>query len=281
MQNGPRFLTETDINTIQLYTGLTPGGSAGAWTPGNSPDLRELGYPGVTANGRRYRYCLIGGTSTIAPGSLLVAASQASNSTGLAIPSTQPSTTATGSGASGASALAAGSLSFNVTNGSTAVTADEFAGGFVDILQTSGSNNGPISLQLKGNSAAAASGTITLYLAEPLPVASALVAGTDTVNLRKNPYANVVTSTTAGRPIGVLPVQVPNSSSAQYLAWVQVGGDCDVTADATGTTAFQACKQSTTTAGNVVVTAAATDLPVGQALNTITSGAAQVVLNLP
>lgn len=281
MQNGPRFLTETDINTIQQYTALTPGSSGGAWTAGYSVDPRELGYKGVTANGREYRFCLIGGTSTVAPGTLLVAPTQATNSTGLAIPTSQPSNTATGSGPSANSALSKGSYSFNVTNGSTAVTADEFAGGYVDVLQTSGTSEGPVSYQLRGNSAASASGTITLYLAEPLAQPEALVAGTDTVNLRKNTYANIAASATAGQPVGVLTVQVPNSSSAQYYAWVQVKGQCDVTADSTGTTAFEAIKQSTTTAGDVVVTSAATDVAIGQALNTVTSGTATVFLNLP
>ncbi|MDE2107150.1 MAG: hypothetical protein KGL39_58635, partial [Patescibacteria group bacterium] len=139
MQNGPRFLTDQDINTIALYTALTPGGaqSTGPWSPGYAPDPAQIGYNGVTGDGRRYRWALIGGTSTLAPGTLLVAPAEATNSTGLAIPATQPSNTATGNGASGTSALAKGSLSFNVTNGATTVTADEFAGGFVDVLQTS------------------------------------------------------------------------------------------------------------------------------------------------
>ena len=283
MQNGPRFLTETDINTIQLYTALTGGSSTGGWTPGFNSDPTELGYPGVTGNGRRYRFCLIGGTSTVKPGTLLTAPAQASNSTGLAIPTQQPANTAYGNAENdSASALSAGSLAFNVTNSSTAVTQDEFAGGYVDVLQTSGSNNGPTSYQLSGNTAAGNGGTITLYLKDPLAVASALVAGTDTVNLRKNTYANVVASSTLAQPVGIVPVQVPNSSTAQYYAWVQTGGQCDGLCDSAGITAFDAVQQSTTTAGDVTAMTAYTTYEIGQAISTGTSGnPITVVLNLP
>ncbi len=282
MQNGPRFLTDSDINTIVAYSPLTPGSSDGGWTPGSSSDLSQLGYLGQTSDGRFYRYCLIGGTATIAPGSLLVAPTQAADTTGLAIPTAQPSNTAFFNGtASGSdSALTKGSTSFNVTNGATAVTADEFAGGFVEVLQTSGTDEGPVKYKIAGNTAAAASDSITLVLAEPLNQPEKLVAGTDTVNLYKSPWSNVVTSATVGRPVGVLTVQVPNTSSQQYLAYVQTKGDCVVNADATGTTAFETVKQSVTTAGDVVVTAAATDYVIGQALETKTSGAVGVQLNI-
>ncbi len=280
MQNGPRYLTENDINTVQAYSSLTPGGSDGAWTPGSTTDLSQLGYLGQTSDGRFYRWCLIGGTSTLAPGQLLVAATQASNSTGLAIPSTQPSNTAFFNGtASGSdSALSKGSFSFNVTNGSTAVTADEFAGGYVMVNQTSGTNEGPVKYKLAGNTAAAASGTITLKLAEPLDQPEKLVAGTDTVDLYKNPYANAAPSATLGRAVGVLTVQVPNTSSQAYLAWLQVRGDAVVNGTAT---AFETIKQSTSTAGDIVVGAAATDQLLGYALDTVASaGPVHVVLNI-
>ncbi len=282
MQNGPRYLTENDINTISAYTSLTSGGGDGGWTPGATTDLSQLGYVGQTGDGRFYRWCLIGGTATLAPGQLLVAPTQAANTTGLAISSTQPQNTAFFNGtASGSdSALTKGSLSFNVTNGATAVTADEFAGGYVEVNQTSGTNEGPVKYKLAGNTSAAASGTITLRLAEPLAQPEKLVAGTDTVSLFKSPWSNVVTSATVGRPVGVLTVQVPNTSSQQYLAWLQTKGDCVVNADATGTTAFESIKQSVTTAGDVVVGSAATDYLIGQALTTVTSGVASVVLNI-
>lgn len=282
MQNGPRFLTDADINTIQLYTAMSPGAGPGAWTPGFNTDPRELGYDGVTANGRRYRWMLIGGTSTVTPGTLMTAPAQPANSTGLAIPTAQPANTATGSGPTGTSALASGSLSFNVTNGVTAVTADEFAGGFVDVLQTSGTNPGPTTYQLKGNTAAANGGAITLYLAEPLQQgAGALVAATDTVNLRYNTYFNVVASATLAQPVGIVTVQVPNTASAQYYAWVQTGGQVEGVAT-DNITAFDAVTQSTADAGWVQAIADDVHLHIGQALSTGTdTNPISLCLNLP
>lgn len=280
MQNGPRFLTDADINTVVAYSALTPGAADGGWTPGATVDLSQLGQVGQTGDGRFYRYVLVGGTSTVAPGQLLVAAAAPSNSTGLALPSTQPTNTALGNTSTGVSALEKGSREFNVTNGSTAVTADQFAGGYVDVLQTSGSNEGPVSYKVAGNTAAAASGTITVKLAEPLAQPETLVAGTDTVNLRVNPFANVAPSSTAGRPVGVLTVQVPNSASQQYLAWVQTQGQCDVQCSST-VAIGNGVKQSTATAGSVTVGTVSTDFIIGQALSAVTSsGVLTALLNL-
>jgi hypothetical protein len=281
MQNGPRYLTEQDINTTVAYSPLTPGSSAGAWTPGAINDPVQFGQVGQTGDGRFYRLCLIGGTSTVTAGTLLTAPAQAANSTGLAIPATQPSNTATGNGASGTSALAKGSLSFNVTNSSTAVTADEFAGGFVDVLQTSGTNEGPVSYKLAGNTAASASGTITLKLAEPLAQPEALVAATDTVNLRKNPYYNVVASATLAQPVGIVTVQVPNTASVQYVAWVQTKGQCDgISSDSI--TAFDNVAQSTADAGYVIALGDDTTYVIGQALSTgVDTDPITLCLNLP
>lgn len=260
MQQGPVYLTDLDINTAYVYTNLTAGAGGGSSNSTNQTasgitvDFTHLGQEGQTSDGRRYRLCTIGGTSTVAPGTLLVAPSAPSNSTGLAIPSSQPANTAFGNAENNSvSALSKGSLSFNVTNGATAVTTDQFAGGYVEVLQTSGTNEGPISYKLAGNTAAAASGTITLYLAEPLNQPQKLVAGTDTVNLVVSPYAAVVSSSTVGNPVGVLTVQAPNSSSVTYAAWLQTKGHCLLNLDATtgGVSLGGELWQSTTTAGDV------------------------------
>lgn len=283
MQNGPRYLTDTDINTIQLYTPLTAGGVATSpWSPGYNADPRELGYEGVTANGRTYRFCLIGGTSTVTPGTLLVAPAAPSNSTGLAIAAltAQPQSTATGDTATGTAALSTGSLAFAITNGSTSVTQDQFAGGYVDVLQTSGTNPGPTTYQLRGNSAGGNGATVTLYLAEPLQqLAGALTPGTDTVNLRVNTYANVVSSSTLAQPVGIVPVQVPNSASAQYYAWIQTKGQASAVAQGS-ITAFNSISQSTTTAGSVAVTSG--EVPaIGSATQTgVNTDPVSVFLNL-
>jgi len=240
-QTGPRFLTLDDLNTL---VNTTPSN-----TPANQPAAMhdQYGAQGQDAYGRLYRFVLFPGTATLEPGLTLVQAVQASNTTGLAIPTTQPSTTATGSGASGTSALAAGSLSFNVTNGATAVTLDEF--GYVEILVNAG---GTYLLKLRGNSAAAAStGTITLYLEDPIPpTATTLIAGTDTVNLVYNPYKSPIASKTLGAAVGVTIVPVPNTSTAAYAGWVQTHGYAFVQATS-GTLGYPVAQDLSGTAGFV------------------------------
>ena len=279
MQSGPRFLTEFDINQAHQLVTLTPG-SANGQTGGTGFTISQLGQVGQTGTGDYYRLVGIGGTSTVAPGQLLVAPAISSDWEGLAIPSSQPANTAFGNASNNVnSALSSGSYSFNVTNGTTAVTAGQFTGGYVLVNQTSGTDNGPIAFLLAGNSVAAANGTITLTLVDPLNVASELVAGTDTVTLVQNPWNNCVASSTLGVPVGVLSVQAPNTSSETYCAWVKTRGIAAVTADATGVTVGEAVTQSTTIAGDVTV-AGATSNQVGVAVETKTSGVTLVELTL-
>lgn len=273
-QTGPRFLTLDDLNTL---VNLTPSN-----VPANQPNAMhdQYGAMGQDAFDRIFRFVAFPGTSTIQPGLLLVKAAEAANSTGLAIPTTQPSNTATGNGASGTSALAAGSLSFNVTNGATAVTQDEF--GFVEIIVSAG---GTYMLKLRGNTAAAAStGTITLFLADPLPpTITTLIAGTDTVNLVKEPYKYPILATTSSAPpIGITYVSVPNTSTTQYGGWVQTGGYAFVQATS-GTLNYVAVQDTTTNAGflaNATSTTIYEQTPLGRFTVAEASSTAQVFLTI-
>lgn len=243
MQDGPRFLTEGDLNTL------------------TTTKQTQYGAVGMTEDGRMYRYVSFGGTSTINPGLLVVSAAAAANSTGLAI-----------SAANTTTQLSVGSTSLIVTNGATAVTQDEFA--FVDVLWTGGT----MRLKLRGNTAAAASGAITLLLKEPLQNSTALVPATDTVNLVQSPYAGVITTTTVSQPIGLTTMPVPNTASVTNYGWVQTLGNAFATV--TTTTKGQAVKQGTGTAGYVTVTSAATDYQIGAARESVASGTAEIYLNI-
>jgi len=250
MQSGVRILTNEDLNNI------------------TTSQQELLGAVGATADGRRFIYAKVGGTSTVNPGLLLVAPAAPSNSTGLAIPSTQPNT------GTSLSALAAGSTSFNVTNGSTAVTANEFD--FVEVIVSAG---GSYKLRLAGNTAASASGTITLTLDDPIPQgATTLIAGTDTVNLRYGPWNGPTASTTAALPVGVTILPVPNTSSVTNYAWLQTWGPAYVAADSA--TKGQALVQGSSTAGAVKNSAASTTPQVAVAQESAASSLASVFLTL-
>jgi len=249
MQNGPVFLTQNDISQIDLLSG----------SPLQWPT--ELGTVGQTGDGRRFRYVKFGGTSTINPGLLMVAAARASNSTGLALAATNSS-----------AQLAVGSTSLIVTNGATAVTQDQFAGGYLDIL-----GSGAVqTYQIAGNTAASASGAITVTLVDSLR--NAVVVGTNTVNF-ENDWNGVVASTTASLPIGVTIDSIPNTSSNTYGGWVQTVGHCLVSA--TSATKGQAIVQDTSgTAGYIANSAAATTPTIGIAKESAASSVAPIYLDI-
>lgn len=251
MQDGPRFLTESDLNTL------------------TTTKQTQYGAYGITEDGRRFQYVSFGGTSTINPGLLLIAGVAPANSTGLAITATSVT------GGNVTANLQAASTTLVVTNGSTSVTANQFS--YVEIIVSGG---GTYKLKLRGNTAAGNGGLITLSLAEPLPANTVqLIPGTDTVNLRVSPYNGVAASLTKSQPVGVTYCLVPNTSTVTNYGWVQVSGPAFVAA--TTATKGQAVTQDTGgTAGFFMSTAAATDYPIGVAYASAASSTATVDLNI-
>ena len=262
MENGFRLLSEQDLATVSTVKQV------------------EYGAMGATSDGRLFRYAGFGGTSTIAPGQLCIAAPYTTNYVGLAITATTVSTTPAQTTAS----LTNGSTFLVLTNGSTAITQDQFAEGFLEVTQTSGTGNGPQVYKILGNTAAAAStGYVTVYLAqsEALRNASVLTPGTDTATLYPSPYSAVAPSATLGQSVGVTPTQVLNTSSVTNYGWIQTTGTVVLTNDAGGNlTVGEGIAQSSTTAGDIVAVAATT-FQIGQtqkAFNASTSG--PCVINL-
>jgi hypothetical protein len=274
MQNGPRFLTQADINQLTL---LNPSN-----VPANQPTALhdEYGSLGQTEDGRLYRFVKFAGTSTIQPGLLLTAPATPANALGLVIPAStaQPNNTAIGNGTTGGNALAAGSTSFVVTNGTTTVTQDEFQ--FVEILVAAG---GTYNLKLRGNTAATSGQPITLYLAtdEPLPPnITTLIPGSDTVNLRYSNWNQPTATLTAGSPVGVTVVSVPQSSTASYGGWVQVKGRSYVQSTS-GTAGYPAAQDRSGTAGFLINSTGATEPQLGIFVYSEASSAATVNLDIP
>jgi len=258
MESGVRQLTEQDLNT---------------WS---TTKQVQYGAIGQTEDGRVFRYVSLGGTTTVGPGLLVQAAVGKTNSTALAIP-------AVGTGGQATANLATGSTLLVVTNGATAVTQDEFAEGFLEVLQTSGTNEGPVKYRIRGNSAAAAStGYIQVYLAEPLRNPEVLVAGTDTVNLWTSPFQAVVTTTTVNIPIGVTVTQAVNSSTVTNYGWVQCKGFAEGINDGSSVVIGNTVGPSTTTAGYIGLAVAATKPAIGWAGVTASTGGAgnSIFLNI-
>jgi hypothetical protein len=245
MQNGPRFLTDQDISTV--YTTTVPAGAVA-----NDLGQDQLGARGITADGREFRYANIGGTSSVPAGTLLQQAAAPSNSTALTI-------TAVGTGGQATANLAAGSTVIVLSNtSSTAFTQDQFAGGYLQVTQTSGATT-QAAYRISGNSAAGAGNVTTTYITvqlfptDALRNTVALVAGTDTCNLVYNPWWAVASSTTDLLAAGVLPITAVPASGTYAFAWLQTRGDCLTQLDGTsgGVTAGGVLANSTTTAGDV------------------------------
>jgi hypothetical protein len=258
MQDGPRFLTETDLSVL------------------TTSQQTELGAVGQTEDGRKYRYVKFGGTSTIAPAMVVTTPAVTAGYQALAI-------TAVGTATQATANLATGSTQLVLTNGATAITLNQFAEGYLEVFVGSNGTSGSYLYRITGNTAAAATtGYVTVFLAEPLRNTTALVPGTDTANLNVSAYAGVNTSATAALPIGVTINPVPNTSSVTNYGWVQTYGACTVLNDAGGTvTVGGSFAQSVTTAGTVVAATASTHPTIGitrVAISASTAGPAFLTL---
>ena len=245
MQDGPRYLTESDINAL------------------TTSKQTQYGAMGITGDGRRFRYVSFGGTSTIAAGQLMVAGALTANFQGVAI-------TASGTGSQVAGNLATNSTQLVLTNStSSTLTQDQYAEGYLEVMVGGASSpTAQYVYKIKGNAAVAAGNVTAQYytvtLTEALRNTTALVPGTDTVNLVQSPYNSVAASATAALPVGVTIMPVPNTASVTNYGWVQTSGECNVINDAGGTiTVGGAFGQSVTTAGDVVAATASTHPIIG------------------
>lgn len=249
MQNGPRYLTSTDLNTLTA----------------SAQD--QLGAEGITEDGSKFRYVKFGGTSTIKSGLVVTGPAAPANSTALAI-------TAVGTGGQTSANLLAGSRQLVVTNSSTAVTANQF-----QELVINSSADGYYVLRVEGNTAAGASGYVTLLLADPIPQgATTLIPGTDTADLVLSKYNGVGPSTTGNAPVGVTQIVVPNTASVTNYGWVQASGLVKVAAT-TATIGLGVAVDLAGTAGYVIISAATTG-NIGWAKTSAASSAALVDLNI-
>jgi hypothetical protein len=226
--------------------------------------LGTIIYNGQDQARKGYRYVAFPTSTAFTAGELLVAAAAPSNSTGLALPTAN--TTAM---------LSANSQMVFVTNGSTAVTADEFKDGTLEVLGTNGIGQ---AYRIRGNSVAAASAQITVYLGEPLRNTTALANTTNTVNLRYNLGYLPTASTTQGKVVGVTIMPVASQTYIQY-GWVQIYGEAYVNATS-GTKGFVASQDIATTAGNAANAGTYTTEDIGVFKESAASSLASIQLDI-
>ena len=167
----------------------------------------NLGALATTGDGRYYRYASLGAVAAV-PGKLYQAAAEITNHQNLA-------PTANG---------AIGDKTITVTLGATAVTANQYAGGFVMVTASTGAG---YMYEIASHPAALLSATLQLTLVDPLLTTT--VSASTKIDLIPSPYsATVVNPATAtSAPVGaaVFPVAIGG------FGWLQVSGPTILLAD--------------------------------------------------
>lgn len=163
----------------------------------------DLGALAMTADGRKFRYCLAGGTALVA-GKLQQASAEVTANQDLV-----------------AVAATAGDLTI-VSTSTVTVTANQYAEGWALITVTPGLGQ---MYQISGHAAFTAAAP-TFALSDPIRVNLTTASRIDLV---ANPYASVIVNpaTASSVPVGVA---VANNASATY-GWIQTGGVACVLAD--------------------------------------------------
>lgn len=164
----------------------------------SSTQLERLGALRVEADGRKFRYGKAG--AAIGVGKNCSMATATANHINLAIPAAYP----------------IGSVQLSVTVGATAVTANQYKDGYLQVNDATGEG---YSYRIESNTACDASGTTVVQLADPIMVA--LVASTSEVSLIPNPWSSVIINANAtDAPAGC----AVRGMTSGYYGWFQTGG---------------------------------------------------------
>lgn len=173
---------------------------------GTSP-YAKVGQLSVDVWGNKYRYVKAGGSNLVA-GNLLQEPAEDTQFVSMAVPA----------------AVAIGSTSITVTNGTTAVVANDHKDGLLTVSTSTGIGQ---SFHILGNTAAANGAACTYYVDRPLLVA---LSTSSKVSVRQNPYDGVIqypVTTQTGGAVGFARI----ANTASTYGWIQSGGDTPVLFD--------------------------------------------------
>lgn len=206
----------------------------------SSIQQHSLGERMVAPDGRVFRYAKMGAVAGVA-GNLYQAPVEITNHQNLA-----PTAN-----------VAIGDTSFTVTLGATAVTANQYAGGWVIITTSTGLGH---QYKIKSHPAAALSATVLLTLEDPVRVA--FVSATSKVDMVLNPYNGVLVNPTTATSavVGAVTFVV----TAGYYFWLQVRGVAALLAD--GALAVGTAVSASNAVAGAVEALAGIQQPVGLAV---------------
>ena len=210
----------------------------------NSQASTFIGEKFISSDGREFVLCSVG-ASNIATGVLTQSAALIADHQNMAT-----------------STASAGATQVTVTLGATAVTANQYAGGFVTFNAGTGAGQ---TLRIASHPAAALSTSVVLTLEDPIVTATNSCSTKS--SLAPNPFGGIIIhpTTSSNSPVGVTLYPI----SAGLIGLVQTKGQIACLNDA-GTAIGLGVSPSTNTAG-AVMTVAATTSQIGSAAYTGTT----------
>lgn len=214
------YPTVTDADLYASFTTVPSGLSLGMRVPGQ--------------NGKEFALVLAGGSALVV-GNLLQSAANDTQFDDMAVPA----------------AVAVGESSVTITNGTTAVTANQFNGGSLLVSVTPGLGE---EYTIVGHGTATNGSAWVLQLDRPLRTAWTT---STKVSVRRSPYSGVIqfpATTQTGIPVGVAIYAIP---AAEY-GFVQVKGECSVLSDGSTFAVGSHVGTPSGTAGCITVGAAGT-----------------------
>ncbi len=265
------YISDFKSSAISLFKQATSA-ATGTGTV-DSTLFTELGQRFVANDGREF--VLVSNSATALAGGLLAQSSAivAGHQTlAMTVPSTAPAT--------------AGTYLVSVTNGSTVINQNYYAGGYLIVKDGTGIGQ---TLRIAANAAGAASAQTVITLEDPIVTT---LDATSIVNLIANPYANIIIAPTTATgnvvggtlyPLAAAVAPTWNATSGkletvgtQQYGFIQTKGILSVLSDANVATVGLGLMRSTTTAGTVAVRTA-TGADVGIALQTTISAKAGAI----
>lgn len=188
----------------------------------------DLGAKMVSADGRSFRYCKVGGTALVA-GNVFDGPANVADHTNVTVQA----------------AAAIGASTISVTLGSTAATANQYSGGVVVVNDVTGQGH---TYGIKSNPAADASATLVLTLEANELVLIALTTSSQ-VSLVPNQYNAVIihAASETGVPVGI----AVTTAAADAFAWIQTRGPVSALQDSSAAALGKQVGASTTTNGAV------------------------------
>jgi len=268
------FISDFKTSSIPLFgQGYSPAPSTSSSTTTGTgvldPNLEaEVGQKFQTADGRTVAL-VQNGTVALAAGVLVQSPAEvtAFQKLSMTVPSTYPAT--------------AGTYQVLVTNGSTVLNINQFAGGFLEVA--SGTGIGQL-LRIASHTAGTNAGTFVVTLEDAIVTT---LDATSKVSLLYNPYDGVVINptTATGAPVGVSLYPIAASTAPTYnnttgaltaagvaqYGFIVTHGFASVLVDSTVTNVGYPIGRSAATAGAVGVATLTTVAQVGVSAQTLTS----------